>query len=206
MRTISGSVQNTSTATTQAYSPSVPLSVYRDLAAELQVSQAMLEKLTVKNQQLTQENQLLRQEITKAVQSVLHLQKLLDSSEYPATYHQTPRSSPNYPSETTRPVTPVPQARPPQQRVSRPRPPAAFEVSNSGSRRRDFPTPVVDMSSPMPEPVFVEEQEVRYYRTSEPRGSEVSGWMLVIAILLIILGAFGAGYLVVRPLFENHSR
>jgi cobalamin biosynthesis Mg chelatase CobN len=205
MPTISGSVQNTSTATTQAYSPSVPLSVYRDLAAELEASQAMLEKLSVTNQQLTQENQLLRQEITKAVQSVLHLQKLIDSSKA-ATYHQTPHSSPNYPSETNRPVTPVPQAHPPQQRVSRKRPPVAPKVSNSGSRRQDFSPPVMDINSPMPEPVFVEEQEVRYYHTSQPRGSQISGWMLVIAILLIVVGAFGAGYLVVRPLFENHNR
>jgi cobalamin biosynthesis Mg chelatase CobN len=204
MPTISGSVQNTSTATTQVYPPSVPLSVYRDLAAELQASQAMLEKLSVKNQQLTEENQLLRQEITKAVQSVLHLQKLLDSSQPAATYQTPP--SPDYRSETTRPATPVPQTRPPQQRVSRPRPPAAAEVSHSGNRHRDFYPPVMDINSPIPEPLFVEEQEVRYYHTSEPRGSEVSAWMLAIAILLIVIGAFGVGYLVVRPLFENHNR
>ena len=52
----------------------------------------------------------------------------------------------------------------------------------------------------------IEEEEVNYYPLSEPEASEISGWRLVITILLIILMGFGAGYLIVRPLFEHHDR
>ncbi|BAZ67781.1 hypothetical protein NIES4106_25380 [Fischerella sp. NIES-4106] len=81
MRTANGSFySHTPSTTTQHYSPSVPLSVYRDLAAELQAAQAKINALNAQQAQVTQENQLLRQEIAKAIQSVLQLQKLLDAS------------------------------------------------------------------------------------------------------------------------------
>ncbi len=81
MRTANGSFySHTPSTTTQHYSPSVPLSVYRDLAAELQAAQAKINALTAQQAQVTQENQLLREEIAKAIQSVLQLQKLLDAS------------------------------------------------------------------------------------------------------------------------------
>ncbi|MGH7997906.1 MAG: hypothetical protein ACREPR_00340, partial [Brasilonema sp.] len=69
MRTITNSVHNsTPAANTQTCSPSVPLSVYRDLATELQGVQAKLDALNAQNQHIMQENQLLRQEIAKAVE------------------------------------------------------------------------------------------------------------------------------------------
>jgi hypothetical protein len=57
----------------------------------------------------------------------------------------------------------------------------------------------------MPEPVFIEEQEVRYYPPKKPEAKELSGWWLALTILLIMLTAFGTGYLIVRPLLENRS-
>ncbi len=58
MRTTTGSVHSYPTQpTTPAYPPSVPLSVYRELATELQTVQTKLDKVTTKNQQLAQENQ-----------------------------------------------------------------------------------------------------------------------------------------------------
>ncbi|TBR60836.1 hypothetical protein B4U84_08345 [Westiellopsis prolifica IICB1] len=81
MRTANGSFySHTPSTTTQHYSPSVPLSVYRDLAAELQAAQSKINALTAQQAQVTQENQLLKEEIAKAIQSVLKLQKLLDAS------------------------------------------------------------------------------------------------------------------------------
>ncbi|MDZ8056169.1 MAG: hypothetical protein RMX68_033270 [Aulosira sp. ZfuVER01] len=186
-----------------AYPPSVPLSVYRELATELQTAQAKLDALTAKNQQLTQENQLLRQEMTKLIQSCLRLQKLVD---FPA----TPSNTPSGPAPRTAPDAksasqPATEARPRQQ-VSRPRPPAVSEVPSNKSRRSPASMPVTEIMSPIPQPVFIEEQEVRSYGATESEPKEVSGWWLVITILLIMLAAFSAGYLVVRPLFEHQSR
>ncbi|MFM6310111.1 MAG: hypothetical protein ACKPGB_17955 [Dolichospermum sp.] len=35
---------------------------------------------------------------------------------------------------------------------------------------------------------------------------ELSGWNLLITIVLIMITGFAAGYIIVRPLFQNHSQ
>ncbi|WP_017653641.1 hypothetical protein [Fortiea contorta] len=201
MRTTANSVQtNLPKASPPAYPPpSVPLSVYRELAVELQTVEAKLDVLTAKNQQVVQENQLLRQEITRVIQACLHLQKLVDPQATPTT--SSDRPIPN-PPPTVKPVTkrPVTTASP------RPRPPVDPKVFVNKNHRATASVPVTEMISQMPEPVLITEQEVSYYPPTESKSREISGWWLVITILLIMLTAFGAGYLVVRPLFERQSR
>ncbi|MEH2180018.1 hypothetical protein [Nostoc sp.] len=201
MRTTIGSVhRNSPTPTTQAYPPSVPLSVYRELSTELQAVQARLNALTIQNQQLAQENQLLRQEITKVVESFSRLQNFVDSHTTPS-YHQVNQASGDVKSAAKQPVT---QAHPPQQ-VYRSRPSVVPKTPREKSRQ-DFSTPVMEVNFPIPEPVFIEEQQVSYYSTTEPDVKELNGWWLIITILLIMLTAFSAGYFVVRPLFEHQKR
>jgi cobalamin biosynthesis Mg chelatase CobN len=209
MRTPTNSVPKTQPPTNQSYSASVPLSVYRDLAAELQAMQATLNSLSAQNRQLTQENQLLRQEITKAVQSVMQLQKLADPQ---TSYNPEIYTSANFDREIDRLATERETSRrenfsgnPHQQKVSRPR-----KVSTS-TRKKPLPEKPSRPEStadyfPISEPAYIEEQEVRYYPNSNKETPEASGWMLVIAILLIIVTAFGAGYLIVRPLLEHHTK
>lgn len=179
MRTISNSVPKNTPATTPAYSPSVPLTVYRELAAELQTTQTKLNALTGKNQQLQGENQHLRQEIAKAVQSILHLQKVVDSYTA-ASLNQIPLAACNVKTETS----------PPQETHS--------------------PSPVADSVQenffPMSEQVYIEEQEVSYYSDSKPKPKQLNSWWLILSLLFIVITAFGTGYLIVRPFFENHSR
>lgn len=195
MQTSTGSIHShTSAANPKAYSPSVPLSVYRELAGELQAAEAMLDALTAQNKQLVQENQLLRQEITKVVQSFSHLQNLVNTS--PATNHnQIPHRNDDLKSQTRHPLNQIRQ----QQRVSHLYSPAVSENVPDGFGSSDF-------SPPVPEPVFIEEEEVRYYPHSESEPKQFSAWSLVIAILLIILTAFGVGYVIVRPFFEHQTR
>ena len=177
--------------TSQTYPTSVPLYVYRELAAELHSIQAKLDTLTSKNHQLEQENQLLRQEITKVVQSFSHLQKFVNSGSQP--------SHPPATHATGKVKKSAPAARPRQQ-ASRQRPPVVHETSHYS----EFSAPVE--MQPIPETFFIEEQEVNYYSPMEKEINEFSGWWLAITILLMMLTAFGAGYLVVRPLFENQNR
>ncbi|MFB2771387.1 hypothetical protein ACE1AT_19170 [Pelatocladus sp. BLCC-F211] len=107
MRTANGSFySHTPSTTTQHYSPSVPLSVYRDLAAELQAAQAKINALTAQQAQVTQENQLLREEIAKAIQSVLQLQKLLDASSQSKS-HQVPQTQVTTNVEAVSPSTSI---------------------------------------------------------------------------------------------------
>ncbi|OKH55431.1 hypothetical protein NIES2101_03310 [Calothrix sp. HK-06] len=198
MRTTVNSVPNTQYSNNQGYPPSVPLSVYRDLAAELQAAQSVVDMLSAKNQHLSQENQLLRQEIAKAVNSVMQLQQLISTQ---STNSYNPQV---YPTDNERSVNR--QASPQPQQTSKPQPrkqrvaaPKKIKINRAPSTE---PTPEYFSMS---EPVYIEEQEVRYYPYSNTQKAETNGWMLLVAILLIVLTAFGAGYLVVRPLLANHN-
>ena len=169
-------------------SPSVPISVYRELAAELQSTQAQMETLKAQNQQLVKQNQQLRQEVEKVVQSAQHLQQLVYSLGSVSGV-EVPNSRPFTPPEP-RPVAPTPP--PPR--------PTANVPGIDFSPPPQTPEPV---SSPYTETVVIEEDS-RPRRTSTSEGlSDVSGWLLIVAILLIVLTAFGTGFLIVKPLLKN---
>lgn len=182
---------NTPTAT-HTYSPSVPLSVYRELAANLQAAEAMLDSLNAQNQQLAKHNQQLRQEIEKAVQSVLHLQQVVDSGGAVNWTYTNRGTSDNRP-EPSRPVS-GPR---PMHRSSRP--PSGVQSAVEGPS--PFPT---RQAGSVSEKLFTEHEQGRYRRRPQPESaSQVSGWRLAIAILLIMVTAFSAGYLIVRPLLHK---
>ena len=159
-------------------SASVPLSVYRHLAAELQATEARLNSLNAQNQQLATENQHLRQEIEKTVQSVLQLQQSVDSAGV-VSRRYAQNSSNNFRTEAKRPGA-----------ESLPMPEKSVVVS--------LPTREVGL-----EKVFTEQESVRYRRRFSADRPKMSGRWLAIAILLTMLTAFGAGYLIMRPLLPN---
>ncbi|MEA5550514.1 hypothetical protein VB713_05895 [Anabaena cylindrica UHCC 0172] len=198
MRTTTGHVHRQ--PPTPSYSPSVPLHVYRELATELQAIQSKLDVVTTHNQKLSQENQLLRQEITKVIQAFNHLQNLVESSNIPIA-EPKPRINTELKQVSQPPVT----AAPPRQQASRPRPPAVTKVPPSKSRREEFSVPIMDMNFPVSETVFVEEQEVHYYPTPESELKGLNGWWLIMTIVLMMITGFGAGYLIVRPLLQNQN-
>lgn len=67
---------NSAAAPASGYAPTVPMSVYRELSAELQASKAMLDSLNQQNQQLARQNQQFRQEIERLSASALNLQQI----------------------------------------------------------------------------------------------------------------------------------
>jgi hypothetical protein len=177
--TTSSSQRNQSNRPPQAQPPSVPLSVYRQLAAELQTTKAKLESLNVQTDQLSQENRQLRQEIEQAVQCVLRLQKTVNVP--PANNYQPP--TPSFHVDTNR------RKKPPVE------PDKAYYQ----------PTPVVEVETfdHPEEMLFTEEQEVSYrYSANEPSGSVNRLWVML-AIFLVMISAFGAGFLVVRPFLQR---
>lgn len=172
-----------------SYSPSVPLSVYRELAAELQAARAMLDSLKTQNQQLAKQNQQLRQEIEKVVQSALQAQQAVDcigvnraDAYHP---HQELKSKPSRPISSSRSVH--------------------HRSQPAGVVRSTYQEGVVGNSSVKDVLIAVEEVEVDSYphRSQSESSSEVSGWRLAIAIILVIATAFSAGYLLIRPLISN---
>jgi hypothetical protein len=151
-------------AGTNGYAPSVPISVYRQLASELETLKAQLIDTTQKNQQLTQQNQQLRQALTTLVQSAMMVQPLVGGtpSAPPAAIPSTPAASPSAPSAT------------------------APDLPNFDEFFSEQPAP-----PPVPE------------TTSKPRN--FGGLWLTIVILGVMLTAFGAGFIVVRPMLQNND-
>ena len=75
-------------------SPSVPISVYRELAAELQATRVMVDSLNAKNQDLTLQNQKLRQEIHRFAQSAMALNSLVAPTQLPVHAAKATQQSP----------------------------------------------------------------------------------------------------------------
>ncbi|GGA29196.1 hypothetical protein CYANOKiyG1_45540 [Okeania sp. KiyG1] len=178
------------------YSPSVPISVYREATAELQATQIKLESLKVHNEQLIQQNQKLRREFEKVIQSATQLQETLNSSML---------------------VTQVTQP----QVSSFPHSELKVDTFRDNSFNSDFEVDSPETSSASPSLPFTESKKIddpdspeylfteepdrsRYSRTFNSRQvSELNGIWLIVAICLIVIAAFGAGYWVVRPILNQ---
>ncbi len=173
----------------------MPISVYRELAAELQATQAMMDSLNAQNQQLVQQNQNLRQEVAKVLQSTENLQKVFISLDSASQVREV--SSPK--------AVRQPEVRPPAPTT----PPVSQPRSTANFPSDELPTPPQPPEpprSPYRETLVIEQEERRPRPTPQSEGiSEVSGWWLIVAILLIVLTAFGTGFLIVRPLLNNNS-
>lgn len=147
----------------QHYAPSVPISVYRELAAELQATQSMLDSLNNQNQQLTQQNHRLRLEIDKLVQTSAQVQTVVEAMPQP-TWGQD--------------LTAMAAATPPPARDLDP--------------RRDQPLVMV-----------TEQSEHRPGQRSSRSSAELNNLWFVTTMVLIVVSAFGAGFLIVRPFLSN---
>ncbi|MEG4058150.1 MULTISPECIES: hypothetical protein [unclassified Microcoleus] len=186
---------NTSPENSNSYSPSVPISLYREVTAELQAAQAMVDSLKTHNQQLVQQNQQLRREVETVVQVSQQLQQVVNSAQ-----SVTQTGMPQMPSVkfnfSVQPPPPPPVTSQTNSAIPQPPQTVAFP----------FPLPepeptAASMPQPLPEKLFTEVQETPYrVRPQLKKTSDLSGLWLAIAIFLIVIAAFGAGYLVVRPL------
>jgi hypothetical protein len=157
------------------YAPSVPISLYREVNAELQSTKAAMDALKTQNQQLLKQNQQLRQEIDKAVQASLTLRQVANGLNGNAAESTTPQ-------RISAPDAELP-----------PPPPAKF----------------FGVDSPFPAEAMVYEEDSKPRRKiqieAEAASRELGGWWLVMAIVLIIVTAFGAGFLLVRPFLTPSS-
>ncbi|MDD1414382.1 hypothetical protein MEN41_06900 [Dolichospermum sp. ST_con] len=198
------------------YPPSVPLCVYRELTAELQAVQSKLDVITNHNQKLVQENQQLRQEITKVIQSCLELQKFVNtpspSSPAPSppdnevNYQSQPQPVPRNNNEVRYTNKPNVKTAPPRQQAAVSRTKAVTKATPPQKRRQESAAHIKDINSPVSETVFIEEEKVRYSPNPHSQTKGLNGWWLVITIILIMVTGFAAGYLIVRPLFQNQTQ
>lgn len=185
--TVSGNVAPVSE---QGYSPSVPISLYREVAAELQEAQARLESLKAHNQQLIQQNQQLQREINTVVNAAHQLQQAVNSAQAIG-QSGIPQMSPL----KVLPVSPEPPNPAPQ-------PVSHFGPGSTPNVALPFSLPDSEPSEPLlSEQLFTEEPEAPYRLRTQPKtASDLGGLWLAVAMFLIVIAAFGAGYWIVRPL------
>jgi hypothetical protein len=148
-----------------AQAPSVPISLYREVASELQTTRSTLQSLKTENQELTQKNQQLRLEIERVVQSALHLRQIADPSWGSVS------------SDAMAIAMPAELAAPTQM--------------------TGLPT-----ASPS-EPLFTEQAEPAIQPSATEAAAEISTWWLILIIGMIVVTAFGTGFLIVRPLLPS---
>jgi cobalamin biosynthesis Mg chelatase CobN len=168
------------------YSPSVPISLYRELSAELETTKAQLDTLSTHNQHLTRENQQLRKEIDQLVQSAYRLQQVVTSFQpYTQPAGQTP-----------------PNGMPAGLSSNAPLPHRHNPISSSNQETDlNNPFPMLDPENSVFSGTLFTEEQVRPRRSSKPqRSSDMGGVWLAITIFLIVVAAFGAGYWIVRPI------
>lgn len=165
------------------YCPSVPISVYRELTAELQAAQALLDTLNAQNQQLIQQNQQLRQEVQNIAQSAARAQQLTGVFQPASATEVAPSFSPE-PASAPLPANP---------RRQKP----AKEVISA--------YPSLETTNPVFSENLLAEVEVRRDRrpSSPTSAKEVNGKWLALAIFMIVLTAFGTGFLIVRPILKR---
>jgi len=159
--------QSTSASGSPAQSPSVPISLYREIASELQSTQNTLRSLKTQNQELTQRNQQLRLEIERVVQSALHLRQVAEPS-----WGNVPQGNSELP------------------------------FTSAGLNVGDRVETSVIPPAPMVEPTFTEQAATPVQPKSEPT-AEISTWWLILIICMIVITAFGTGFLIVRPLLPS---
>jgi hypothetical protein len=172
---------------TATYAASVPISVYREISSDLQVTKAMAESLKAENQKLIHQNQQLRQELDRLVQSAVHTQQAISHltvDPYDLS-HQGDREAdfaPDFVPDFSS-VKPKAKANPPK-RVA----------------------PTQPYPSGIPDAYYEEhrfEQPLRPLRMSTGRPVELNRWSMGLIMGLIVLSAFGAGFLIVRPLLPS---
>jgi hypothetical protein len=210
--------------------PSVPISVYREIATELKATQALVSSLNQQNQRLDRDNQLLRQEILKFTEAAAQLKVMVDPSQgkSPQVDALSPLPLESEPSLATLGVQdlaptmadPYPDSvvysggsvavsglasqftkllRPQAQPSPKPSSP-----SPTVKAKRKPPTPPRPKPQPAT-PVLHSEERIPSINTHQgsPRAADLSGLWLATTILLVVVSAFGAGFLVMKPLLNN---
>lgn len=163
--------------------PSVPISVYRELAAELQATRAMVDSLNNKNHQLDRENQVLRQEVQRVVQSVMTLQ--------PWGIHP--------PIEGQTQATPIGQRGAQKGATATPSWEETVAASTMAAKLRPPSEPEVKER-------VTEVSAVPHQVAQMKKASGMGGLWLTLTILVIIVTAFGAGFLIMKPFLPTANK
>ncbi|MGJ3249900.1 MAG: hypothetical protein ACFE0J_02040 [Elainellaceae cyanobacterium] len=181
-----------------SYAPSVPLSVYRELAEELQTIRAQLETVTQHNQTLTQQNQQLHQQIDQVFQSALSLHQLVNDQNEQNQHAKPDESVLHVSDEITEEL----------KRALLMQPRAASSPPRSDAERTESPTIMLPFSSNEAHgaagALFIDEKSQRVANSSTSTRS-FGGLWLKLTIVVIIITAFCTGFGVIWFLQKQNT-
>ncbi|WP_448598860.1 hypothetical protein [Thermoleptolyngbya sp.] len=204
LRNPGAALPNPPAAPTGGYAPTVPMSVYRELSAELQASKAMLDSLHQQNQQLARQNQQFRQEIERLSASVLNLQQIAGLAQ-PGWVAPT-RGDQEETAAIREAIPPgiAQQIRP----LGSPMPQSPSKPSSASKSKAQPSQPDISEAHALANSLRFTEQPGRLPvgNPSESSPRDLSGLWLWFTVLAIIITAFGAGFMVVRPLLPSSNR
>lgn len=208
-----------------SYSPAVPISVYRDLARELDVAKRQLSAVKAQNSTLQHQNQVLRTEVTRIIQSTANLQTALQTFERisePATV-LTDRSSP----QRTNANYKVPRAERMADNLIAELdktltadistrlapPPQSMPTSDPSDAIVDGPFCEVTAGDPLRSSVHVTQDNLIVEHPTTPpnpialddekKSQPLGGVWLPLTIVFVIITAFSAGFLIVLPFIQS---
>ncbi len=178
----------------------VPVSLYREICGELREKSGQVETLQLNNQRILQENKQLRQEIQRLVQMVMHTHHQVTQISEFQTEPTTNLAETSHPASNLNRFTPAvpPSATQPPTRQNRTQMPAR---STAASTMVPFST-VTNKREDWITGTHVPPAQ-RLFNQTVTIAQDLRGWRLAIVISLIILSAFGAGFLIVRPLISQ---
>jgi len=205
LRNPGAALPNPPAAPTGGYAPTVPMSVYRELSAELQATKAMLDSLNQQNQQLTHQNHQFRQEIERLSASVLNLQQIAGMAQpgWVAPTRADQEDAGTIPAGNASRIAqqPRPIAPPASQSLSKP-------LTSSSKSQAQPSQPAISEAHALADSLRFTEQpsSLPVGDPSERSPRDLSGLWLWFTVLAIIITAFGAGFMVVRPLLPSSNR
>lgn len=215
-----------------SYQASVPISVYRELAAELQRTQAQLSTVQLQNEQLSKHNQLLIKEFEAITQSAQRIQLIMAQSTSSATKLSEVVANIRSTSQAQTIAQSQAQAQAVAQTVARslaqPQTPIQSQPSNQNShtmqevanRNAASAMPMFEVDAftqseaiftsnlkPKKQPKTSTHQEIvsGLDRQDASQAGSMNGWWLALTIVLIVGTSFGAGYFLMRPFINNNA-
>ena len=174
---------------------SVPISLYRELCDELRHKTQELEAADHQNQRLVAQNQQLRQELQQLVQRVMQTQQAVMqmTTEFPnhAAIASPAAFSAALPTHLS--TAPLPARRQ-----------AMRSVHDQSSSSNTVPSAVPSAIGPTP--TETESLTTRLWNQTNTFTQDLQGWKMAVMMGLIVLSAFGAGFLIMRPFMAKQQQ
>jgi hypothetical protein len=195
----------TGTPSKSSYTTSVPMSVFREVSTDLRGTQNELASLKRHNQALLQQNQYLKLEMQRVAEQTQEVVNGFVEVENPVELLNRSMAEsvvveelmePDYESHWNAFEPPLPQV------------PVRMAMPRIKVNRPQVVRSPQNLSQPQPILGFLQEARARlsFPEQGSSVARELSGWKLTMLMVLIVLSAFGAGFLIVRPLMSNSQQ